>query len=273
MAGQTRFSSIGRPIDPRYPTNQAIVAIAVLAFGAGTIYQTVQGAGTIAALKWGAYAGGTGFLAWALARELDPDHPYAAFIASALALGLLALGTPALLFSFWALLMLRVVNRSCGPPATWLDATLATGLALWLVHQGMWSVGIIMALAFMADGLLPTANPRQYIFAAATLVGTIVLGDSPTGGGLSNVQWGVVIVASLLMLLVIATTRSMQAPGDQTGVPLQAPRVRTAQALALLVATALVLLHGNFTDSMPLWAAMLGVGGYRIWVVGQAARR
>ena len=114
----TDVTTLGRPVDPRYPTNLAVVVLSPVVVVAGTIYRLVSGYALLEGVLWGIGAGLAVFLAWALGRELDPDHDLSAFVGAGLTVfGLLLTGLPSLLVLFWLLLALRVVNRSTGLPA------------------------------------------------------------------------------------------------------------------------------------------------------------
>jgi hypothetical protein len=77
------------------------------------------------------------------------------------------------------------------------------------------------------------------------------------------------LAISGLFLVVIATSRELKAVGDATGRPLHPRRVQAAQVLAL--ATALLFAWWAGTAGvlamLPLWAAMLGVGLYRLAIL------
>jgi hypothetical protein len=82
-----------------------------------------------------------------------------------------------------------------------------------------------------------------------------------------------VVVASVAMaglfLLVIATSREIQAVGDTTGKPLNPRRVQAAQVLALLTALLFAWWAGEsgVVALLPLWAATLGVSLYRLAIL------
>jgi hypothetical protein len=264
----------GRPIDPTYPTNLAIVLLSVVVTVAGTIWQLVSGGALLESVLWGIGVSIALFLTWALGRELDPDHDLSAFVGVGLALiSLLVLGTPSLLLFVWLLLALRIVNRSTGLPARPLDTLAVLGLGAWLTWQGDWIVGLMTAVAFLLDGLLsPPLRPHLFL-AALAFAGTVVLslfyGDMAVRGG-ATVP---VVLASLAMaglfLVVIARSRHVRTVGDITGEPLISRRVQAAQALSL--ATALLFVGWGGASGLealsPLWAAMVGAGLYRVAVL------
>ena len=111
-----RLSSVTRSIDLAYPTNRAIVIITLL-FLLGTAgLQLILGKDISSASDSGLRAGASVFLAWAFARELDPDNELSAFVAAFLGCaGFLLFPSPFLLALFLELLLIRIVNRSTGP--------------------------------------------------------------------------------------------------------------------------------------------------------------
>jgi hypothetical protein len=243
----------------------------------GVIYQLVIGSGFLPGLGWGVAAGLNCFVTWALAREIDPDYPYSAFVGVGLILvGIFVYDLPGLLFSFWAILFLRFVNRTCGPPATWLDSLGGLGLTLFLVFRDLWIVGLVMTVAFLADALLTPTNRRQFIFAGLSLLGTILLTVIPTITPqvvFGSATWVVLGVGGLLLLLVTATSREVTAVCDLSNEPLVPRRVQAAQIFALLTGILIVIIDGagGLVTSLPLWAAILGVGLYRVFVLATRA--
>jgi hypothetical protein len=267
-------TSLGRLPDPRYPTNRAIMALA-LAFGAaGAIFQWLRGTALVDGVSWGIDAGFAIFLAWALGRELDPDHDLSAFVAAGLALlAVLLIEAPSLMVILWLLLVLRVVNRTVGLPAKPLDSLGVLGFGAWLTWQGDWIVGLVTAGAFLLDGLLSPPLRYHLFVSGLALVATVLLtvfqGGMASGSGPTTA----VAISSLAMaglfLVVIATSRELQAVGDATGEPLHPRRVQAAQILALATALLFAWWAGaaGVLAMLPLWAAMFGVSLYRLAIL------
>jgi hypothetical protein len=270
----TDITALGRSIDLRYPTNLAIAVLTLTVAVAGTIIHVLSGAAPLESGLWGIGAGFVLFLTWALGRELDPDHDLSAFVGAGLALvGLLFFDIPSLLVIFWLLLLLRLVNRTTGLPARPLDSLAVLSLGAWLTWQGHWMVGLASAVAFLLDGLLRPPH-RYHLFAAglafaATMVLSIFHGDISMESGPTTL----VVISSAavagLFLVVIATSRELQSVGDATGKPLNPARVRFAQVLALLTALLFAWWAGasGVAALLPLWAAMVGAGLYRLAIL------
>jgi hypothetical protein len=266
--------AIARPIDPNYLTNRAIAAVAMVVTAGGAIFQLLTGGELIQSALWGIAAGFAVFLAWALGRELDPDHDLSAFVAAGWALiGVLFLDLPSIIVLLWILLLVRIVNRTVGLPARIFDSLLILGLAGWLTLQGNWIVGLMTALAFFLDGQLSPPHRRQLLFAGITVLVTVI-SFFLTGGihgeaQLSSPGLLALLAVSALFVLVIIDSRELRTLGDQTSEPLNPRRVQAAQIIALLTGIQFALWRGDpsLVSLMPLWAAMLGVALYRLFVI------
>jgi hypothetical protein len=268
----TDFTALGRnPIDPSYPTNLAIAALALIVTIARTIVRLLSGAALLESVLWGIGAGLVLFLTWALGRELDPDHDLSAFVGAGLVLvAFLLPDMPSLLVILWLLLVLRIVNRTVGLPAKPLDSLGVLGLGAWLTWQGYSMVGLMTAVAFLLDGLLPPPLRHHLFMSGLAFVTTVVLailqGDMAMEAGLTIPVVISSVVTAGLFTIVIATTRELEAVGDATGTMLAPRRVQAAQVLALLTALLFAWWDGasGVVTVLPLWAAMVGVGLYRL---------
>jgi MFS family permease len=270
----SNITAIARPIDPNYPTNRAIALITLAVIVGGAIFQLIVGGQLVQSISWGIAAGLAVFLAWALARELDPDHDLSAFVAAGLALmGLLFLDWPGLTALFWMIVLLRIVNRTAGLPARILDSLLVLGLGSWLTWQGEWIYGLMTALAFFLDSQLSPSHRRHLLFAAIALIVTVALfffsGNMSQAGQLSSSVVLAALVMAALFVPVIIASRELTTVSDQTNEPLNPRRVQAAQGIALLSAILMAWWNGytGFASLMPLWAAMVGISLYRLFVL------
>jgi len=177
MLDTEKRSGIGRPLDPNYPTNRAIVAVAVLVgLVGGAVQLFITGSGLLDSLVWSVEAAGGVFLAWALSRELDPDNEMSAFVSAGLwILSLAVINAPGLLALLWFLWSLRIVNRTSGLAAKPLDSVLFLTLGSWLAFQTSGIYIVMTAVVFVLDGLLEPANRRQYIFAGLSALPGLAL--------------------------------------------------------------------------------------------------
>jgi hypothetical protein len=264
-------TALGRLPDPRYPTNRAIMALALAVGAAGAIFQWLRGTTLLEGVNWGIGAGFAVFLAWALGRDLDPDHDLSAFVGAGLALvALVFFDTPPLMVILWLLLVVRLVNRTVGLPARPLDSLGVLGLGAWLTWQGDWIVGLVTAGAFLLDGLLSPPLRYHLFVSGLALVATVVLtvfqGGLVTGSGPTTAVAISSLAIASLFLVVIANSSELQAVGDATGEPLHPRRVQAARILALATALLFAWWGGaaGVLAMLPLWAAMLGVSLYRL---------
>lgn len=276
----TDISAVIRLPDPTYPTNLAIGLLSATIVVVGGIAQLLTGRSPIQSLLWGIGAGLAVFLAWALARELDPDHDLSAFVGAGLMLiGLLVSELPSLLALFWLLVVLRIVNRTVGLPARLLDSLGALCLGGWLTWQGNWMAGLTTAVAFLLDGLL-SPRARHHLFLsgiafAGTVVFSVFQGNVAMEHGPAMPTVLAAVVMGGLFVVVVGTTGELKAVGDATGEPLSARRVQAAQVLALVTALLYAWWEGasGMGALLPLWAAMAGAALYRLALLFLSRRR
>jgi hypothetical protein len=265
------ITAIGRPVDPRYPTNLAIAVVTALVAAAGAAWQWLTGAPFLDGALWGIGAGLAVFVAWALARELDPDHDLSAFVGAGLTLVALPfLGLPRLLPLFWMILALRIVNRTVGLPAASLDSLAVIGLGLWLTWRGGWTYGLATVAALFLDGQLKPPLRRHLLLSGVMMAATAVLtllGEAAPGGEW-DLRWlrFATYLAGLLFFITTETLDDPKALCDVTGEPLRPARVRAAQLLALITALMVSSRSGQegIIALLPLWVAMLGVALYNL---------
>jgi hypothetical protein len=267
-----RISGIGRPLDPNYPANRAIIAVALLVgLVGGAVQLFLAGGGLLDSFVWSVEAAGGVFLAWALSRELDPDNEMSAFVSASLwILSLALINAPGLLALLWFLWTLRILNRTSGVAAKPLDSVLFLTLGSWLAFQTSGIYIVMTAVVFVLDGLLEPANRRQYIFAGlSALPGLALFLALDALFAAFQFSRGVIVplvVVAILFASVIASYRRVEVRDDYTGEPLDPTRVRAAQVIALITALLVGLLKGlsGLVSLLPLWSAFLGVALFRI---------
>lgn len=262
-----RITSIGRPLDPSYPTNKAVFLLMPVA---AVIAGTVTGLGgadaaeiAIAALTAVAVVFGS----WALARELAPDDNAFAFVSMAFAfVTALFVDSSSLLLLFTTLFLVRIVNRSVGLPARVTDCLAVALLAVWAVYStDSPLLGVVAALAFVFDALLRAGQRHQWMFAALCLAGA---GGAVwhQGGALQEMapldptfKW-LIAVVTVAYAATILSTRRVESTGDATGTPLSVSRVRAGMWIGLLVALqALINGTSGFIGSTLVWATLAGI--------------
>tara|TARA_R110002072_G_scaffold86455_4_gene195057 strand:+ start:286 stop:1128 length:843 start_codon:yes stop_codon:yes gene_type:complete len=263
-----RYSSIARPLEPQYPTNLAVlILLPLIAIGLAVFSVVYYSAPTMEAVVTGLSGAMAAFLAWALARELDPDRNQAAFVAMGLAVLAIGFGfAPDLWVTASILMSIRVVVRTVGPPARLTDLALVIALAAAAAFlSGAWWVALVAAAAIAIDGWLDRCRP--VVFLSSGLALTIALAAiAVTGWDMSAMEsllrgW---IVAALVVggvaIAMMLTCPPVKSVCDATGDPLNRRRIQIGASLAL-AAGFLAMLGGQeaLLGSLPIWAALAGV--------------
>ena len=263
--GIYRITSIARPVDPRFPTNRAVLILLPLIgiAGAGHAYasEPVIGSALVAGLTFVLVA----FGAWALTRELAPDDNPAAFVAMALAVAQAFFGADSVLLVFVALFLVRIVNHSTGLAPRPLDALLVVGLTLWaMVSLSQPLLGTVGALAFGLDAMLPRGRRWQLLPAGVCLAAAALViardGLPPMPGEIGARGNAFLTVLLFAYAFAIAASRPVSSVGDVGGTPLQPARVQAGMGIGGLVALQAVLTDGSpafFAD--PVWAPIAAV--------------
>ena len=271
-----QVSGLARPVDVHYATNRWIAGIALAVLAVAWVWRGIATGGWLAAGGWAALAAIAVFLAWALARELDPDRELAAFVAPGFMLpGLLLggagwIGLPDLAASFLLLLAVRVLNRTTGMAATLPDGLGVLGLGLWLAFEGNPVYLTAGVATLVIDGLLPPRDLRRSLQAtaaggAALLLFAATAGALPAAAPELPALAGALVIGGLFGVAIRAAGR-VNSVGDENGQPLSPTRVRAGQLLALVAALGAVLWdgHAGLVALLPLWAAITAVGAHRL---------
>lgn len=264
-----QFTSLSRFINPLTTVTHRLLALCVPLAGIILgVYTLLTGGDFGTAVMAGIQAGASALLAWVLAREIDPDNDYSAFVA----LGIATLGAFIAAPNIWALggavVLIRIINHIVGYPAKITDSiiAIAIGMATMLV-TGAWIFGVVVAVAFMLDALLPKAPNFQWGMVLAMLV--LML---PTWNYL-NVQltnppqnWLVVVLGiSALFVGHILTTRHFTTKCDATQAPVVPIRIRAGMGFFVGMALLFAPVYGDsgVYALMPLWSAFVGVMIFR----------
>lgn len=263
--GAYRFTSIARPVEPRFPTNRLVLQLLPVAAVLGAGVALYQGAGVSTALLAALTYLLIAFASWALTRELAPDDNPAAFIAMALAIAMTFVGTDSVLLLFVALFLARIVNRTTGLAPKPIDSALVAGFVSWAtfgLDQPL--IGLVGAFAFATDGTLADGRRWQYLPAAvclgATTWATLADGIPLAIGTLNAAQGAFVIIATVAYGVVVYRSRVVASVGDIHGKPLAPGRVQLGMVVGLLVALQAVLTAGvPALTTTPIWATLVAV--------------
>ena len=265
-------SALVRPLDRRYPTNLAVMILVPVGgaiTGAIALRETGLSLEALEAVIRGAF---TAFGGWALAREIAPDDNPAAFVSMALAfLVVLLYPDSSVLPLLTAIMVARIVNRSVGIPARWIDYLAVILLAGWAAYGAKHAgPAIVTAIGLGLDAILPATSKRQTravgdltgkplsrdrVWAAMVIVVLMALQDALAGqpGVRRSLLVWAVIAGVLLMFIMRAAIPSLTRPG--------------AGRLLLVLLTALTGC-GSATQSPAPFASpadtMIDVGGHRL---------
>ena len=262
-----RVTSIGRPIEPKYPTNKAILLLLPVAALIAGVVTLMQGDGGGASATGALVAFLVVFGCWALGREMAPDDDPAAFIGTAL--GFIALWwwpSPSLLLLFAALALSRIVNRTTGLTARLRDSVIVSALVIWTMFSLQNPlVGVVAALAFLLDARLADPNRRQWMFAGVCLTAVAVQvwligSDTLEVTFLPEPQYVTAAVTLVAFLVISLSLRSVSSRGDVGGLMLNPSRVRGGMLVVWLLALGTGLQGpGALEIVMPVLAVMAGV--------------
>ena len=266
MATRSVGSGLGRPIDPRYPSNRfAMVAAAAAATIAGLVV-LVDGGEVGDAAGWAARAGIAVFLAWAIARELDPDDSTSAAVATPAALLALLAGPPNLAAGFAVLLAVRVVVRTTGLWPQPIDLVFLVGLAGYAGYQGLGIVAAaVLALAIGADTLLPRPAPAFHSWVGVAALGAAIGGFALGGDWPAwDLPGGIEVIVLVLGVAGVLALRS-EIPtslGDHRNEPLDGRRLLAGRLVGMGAALTFSVAAGGsgIAALTPLWAALAATG-------------
>lgn len=264
----SRFSGIGRTLDFKYVSNRIAVYLSLGCLILGSGMQWLQGRGAAAALFWGFRAAASVFLAWALARELDPFRHFPAIAASGVSLtGVFLWGLPDLGLLFWMLIGIRILNRTTGLKPKMFDIAFYAGLGMWMAYMGHWEAHLLTILVLSMNGLWDK-DKKSYVMAAAAAAGISVLlvfnvppwSFSPFIG----MAFGAAVVGAAIFAPAIIQSSKMQSSGDKLGYKLKPIRVQSAQIFAALFWLVHAMLEGSsgLMALFPLYAAGICSGVY-----------
>lgn len=275
-----RFSAIARPVEPKVATNLAILVIMGLVTAGLLVTALVRGAAPVDAGLAGLLGALVVFATWALARDLAPDDDPAAFVALVPAAAVVLTGAdPTLLAPMAALGLVRVVNRSVGPPATVVDCTTLVVLVFVCAREGHgFGVGLAAVLAFGLDALLPERERQGWIFAglagAATLMGMAIGQPDLALVAPGPWAWGAIGCAVAFGLVIVLQRPPTSPPDTEPDQTLRRSRVRGGMLVGLVAASGSLMGGDEAVRTwVVMWAAMLGVVLTRPLLRWRQARR
>lgn len=196
-------SHLVRPMDMRVRSNVVLIVLLVIAAGVALVLWLSRG--PVELLLAPVFT----FVIWALVREIDPDHEWAAALAGLIAGAWVLIGAPVL--SVWAVAGLavaaRIVSGTTGRRLLPVDlvAVAALGTFIGLTVEG-WVAGFGIALALYLDDRFRDESRLSVIAASAlTAAGTTIVASSSDAfpETLPGVIQYVVIAAGVAALILL----------------------------------------------------------------------
>lgn len=244
-----RYTRLGRALSWKYPSHRLAFLGSAVA-GAIGFFLHARRAG-----EWDLVGGlliGVGvFLAWACARELDPDQNATAVLALLLAAPLAIWDRPALLLVVVALQGLRLMAGTVGGTLKLADyGAILVGAAIVGSRPEGWGILLLLLAAVLV------AHPRLYLLLALGVLGvgalSAVLLDASLRekvGGDHMWVWPLVALIALVVSLRVVAVASKTDVGKK---PLSLARVRAARFFGGLVVV------GGLLASVPTDPTVLG---------------
>lgn len=272
-----RFTSLPRDIDLDLVEHRWMIVMAAGGGLAAVAQSALSGMSSIVQIAQAALIGAIGvFLAWAIARELDPDHQPSALVGGlAGGAAVLAWGAPSILVSGLALLLLRLVARTTGLTPRPADTITVVGLGLALGLVRDLNLLLVTAVGLALDGWLhPEHENHKYAAVGLALAGAVAqlapLATQETVEPLGVAAWAGLGALAVLFLALVARRWQVEAPADRTGEPLTPERVHAGQGLGVLLAVGIALGEGErgLRALSVLWAAIAGIAIFHAVRVG-----
>jgi hypothetical protein len=266
-----QLSSLSRVVDPHYASNRLAIA------GAASAALIVGVAGLAGIdLGSGPFTAAVGvFLAWAIARELDPDHPASAAIAIPLSFVLtLALGPASLLVSTGVLLGTRMAAGTVGAALRPLDIGGIMVVSALLGTNLIGATGVAAIVVGVLVGEQRRARGIGIAIAAVTAFTVVgVVSDvQRTWDAPGTTAW-IVLAATVISVLVVIPAPSPTSSTDrQTGVLLRW-QLTVARAVAGLAVVAGFVLVGETGIAALAATATAALSGNAITQLGNGLNR
>lgn len=261
-----RFTSIARTLDPRYPTNRAVLLLLPAAACVAGALALWRGSGLPDMALSALFGTAAAVVGWSFARELAPDLERLAFLGMLLAFGaFLTVESSSLVLLFAVQFLVRIVNRSVGPPARIVDSAFVAALAVWGTWSGPYpGLGLTGALAFGLDASMTEPFRRHWIFAGICLgaAGLSLDGQGPwwMPETLPATTAGLLLVVVAAYGLTMWRTRGVTSVADVTGKPLSSARVLAGMAVGLLAGLqALARGQAGLEAAALVWAVLASV--------------
>lgn len=268
-----RITSIARTLDPRYPTNLAVLLLLPAAAGVAAAMALLRGSGLPEIALSALFGAAAAVAGWSFARELTPDLERLAFLGMLLAFGaFLTVESSSLLLLIAVQFLVRIVNRSVGLPARVIDSVFVAALTVGSAWGGAFpGLGLVGALAFGLDASMSERLRRQWFFSGVCLAAAWFCLDrqglSWTPETLPATAGGLLLMVTVALGLTVRRTGRVTSLADATGTPLSSARVRAGMAVGLLAGLqALTRGQAGLEAAALVWAVLASVPlGALVW--------
>lgn len=263
-------SGLGRHLNLRYRSNRIAVFGTLLAAAllGGVTWTT---SGEIDFFATASAAIGV-FLAWAIARELDPDHPGSASIAMVAATLLALIQPPATAVVAVLLIAVRILVGTVGAPLRPGDLLVLMAAAGYAGSRpDGWAAAGALAIA------VAVAHRRHRRWLPATLGGvaltTAIVASPGADIGLASPLSAVVITLAAAAAAVTPRPTTVDSTTDFADQSISADRVFAARSITALTLVATGLLGATATALAPGLAALAAISLRRLRPRHEHARR
>lgn len=238
-----RYTGVGRPLTPTSTENRTVLMLMPAGGVLGAVTAWMAGQSAIEIFQQAFSFLLLIYLAWALARELNPDDRIAAFISmAACMLAAVAIDSPGILIVITTLGLVRTVNRSSGLVARKSDSIIILLLVITVMYATESPFfGVVAAAAYILDGMLKEPLRHQWIFGLVCLAATVVymvdhkIGFTGLSAPDSLFEW-LAVLFLLIFALNMLLLNAVYSKADATGKKLDLSRVRGGMAVGLLAA-------------------------------------
>jgi len=209
------------------------------------------------------------FLCWALGRELDPDHDYAAFFGIPLLFLPVSLNQGNIFVLLWFIIGLRIINQTTGKQTTSTDIIIFVLLTLFsaLISSAIILLPLAILIIFL-NSYLPKKQSGLSLLSIPLFPSfVLLLLISPTAWNFLNPSPRILMyiaVSSALLFLITTTTEELHSKGDYSYSSLSLKRIQSAQLICVLSVLVISTFHGTIFMVFPVWAAITGVGFFRL---------
>jgi hypothetical protein len=236
-------------MDFSLPSNRFVALATPVAGVVAGSWALIAGSDLAGAVGYGIAAGGAAFLAWAAARELDPDRPGTAAVAALAAPWVVVLGRPSLLACALWLLAIRMVAGTTGVPPSRVDLAVIVALAGLVAARDDGLVPAAVGMAVVAVAALADSEGRRRLLVGATVgcagvaATSMLWGDTAAPLTPDGVTW--LRLATIAVLAAFSMRVTVRSETDRRPMAISTSRVRVARVAAGAAAGVALAWHGD----------------------------